>query len=54
MKMIKKLIKLVNKTKKANKLITKEQFLYSMTFEEQNKYILSNNMNFKEVMNNLN
>ena len=51
--MIKKLIKLIHKTKKANKLITKEQFLYSMTFEEQNKYILSNKMSFQQAVNNL-
>ena len=51
--MIKKLINLVNKTKKANKLITKEQFLYSMTFEDQNKYCYSSNITFQQAVNNL-
>ena len=50
--MIKSLIKLFHKTKKADKL-TKYQFLYTMTFEDQNKYCLIHNVSFKQVMNNL-
>lgn len=50
--MIKLLIKLINKTKKTNE-VRKEQFLYTMTFEDQNKYCLIHNVSFKEVINNL-
>ena len=50
--MIKLLIKLINKTKKTNE-VRKEQFLYSMSFEDQNKYCLIHNISFKEVINNL-
>ena len=50
--MIKLLIKLIHKTKKADEL-TKYQFLYTMTFENQNKYCLAHNISFKEVINNL-
>ena len=50
--MIKKLIKLISKTNKTNEL-TKYQFLYTMTFEDQNKYCLIHNVSFKEVINNL-
>ena len=49
--MIKLLIKLIHKTKKAE--LTKYQFLYTMTFEDQNKYCLIHNISFKEVINNL-
>ena len=49
--MIKLLIKLIYKTKKAE--LTKYQFLYTMTFEDQNKYCLAHNVSFKEVINNL-
>ena len=49
--MIKKLIKLIYKTKKVE--LTKYQFLYIMTFEERNKYCLIHNVSFKEVINNL-
>ena len=49
--MIKLLIKLIHK-KKADEL-TKYQFLYTMTFEDQNKYCLNHNVSFKEVINNL-
>ena len=50
--MIKKLIKLFHKTRKINQ-ITREQFLYTMTFEEQNSYCRLHNISFKEVINNL-
>ena len=50
--MIKLLIKLINKTKKTNE-VRKEQFLYSMSYEEQNLYCQLHNMTFKEVINNL-
>lgn len=50
--MIKLLIKLIHKTKKTNE-VRKEQFLYTMTFEDQNKYCLIHNVSFKEVINNL-
>ena len=50
--MIKLLIKLIHKTEKADEL-TKYQFLYTMTFEDQNKYCLIHNVSFKEVINNL-
>ena len=49
--MIKKLIKLIHKTKKAE--LTKYQFLYTMTFEDQNKYCQLHNMNFQQTLNNL-
>ena len=49
--MIKLLIKLIHKTKKTE--LTKYQFLYTMTFEDQNKYCLIHNVSFKEVINNL-
>ena len=49
--MIKKLIKLIHKAKKDE--LTKYQFLYTMTFEDQNKYCLIHNVSFKEVLNNL-
>ena len=50
--MIKRLIKLVFKVKKANEP-TKEEFLYSMSFEEQNSYCILHNMNFQQAVNNL-
>ena len=50
--MIKRLIKLVFKVKKANEP-TKEEFLYQLSFEEQNKYCQVHNMNFHQVVNNL-
>ena len=49
--MIKELIKLISKAKKAE--LTKYQFIYTMTFEDQNKYCLNHNISFKEVINNL-
>ena len=49
--MIKKLIKLIHKTKKDE--LTKYQFLYTMTFEDQNKYCRLHNISFKKVINNL-
>ena len=50
--MIKLLIKLIHKTKKVNEP-TREQFLYYMSFENQNKYCQLHNINFHEVVNNL-
>ena len=50
--MMKRLIKLIHKTKKANEP-TKDQFLYSMSFEEQNSYCILHNMNFQQAVNNL-
>ena len=50
--MIKKLIKLINKTKKTNE-VRKEQFLYSMSFEEQNEYCRLHKMSFQQAVNNL-
>ena len=50
--MIKRLIKLISKMKKTNEP-TKNQFLYYMSFEDQNKYCLSHNVSFKQVINNL-
>lgn len=50
--MIKLLIKLINKTKKADE-VRKEQFLYSMSFEEQNLYCQLHNVSFKQAINNL-
>ena len=47
--MIKLLIKLIHKTKKAE--LTKYQFLYTMTFEDQNKYCQLHNMNFQQTLN---
>ena len=46
-----KLIKLIHKTKKNE--LTKYQFLYTMTFEDQNKYCQLHNISFKKVINNL-
>ena len=49
--MIKLLIKLIHKTKKDE--LTRDQFLYTMTFEDQNKYCQLHNMNFQQTLNNL-
>ena len=48
--MIKRLIKLFHKTRKVNEP-TKEQFLYYMSFENQNKYCLNHNVSFKQAIN---
>ena len=50
--MIKLLIKLIHKTKKVNEP-TKEQFLYQLSFEDQNRYCQLHDMNFHQVVNNL-
>ena len=50
--MIKLLIKLIHKTKKVDEL-TKYQFLYTMSFEDQNKYCQLHNMTFKQAVDNL-
>ena len=49
--MIKKLIKLISKTKKTE--LTRDQFLYQLSYQEQNEYCLSNNISFKQAVNNL-
>ena len=50
--MIKLLIKLISKSKKVNEL-TKDQFLYQLSYQEQNSYCRLHNVSFKEVINNL-
>ena len=49
--MIKKLIKLIHKAKKAE--LTKDQFLYQLSYQEQNEYCLTHNISFKQAVNNL-
>ena len=49
--MIKLLIKLIHKTKKDE--LTKEQFLYQLSYQQQNDYCITHNVTFKQVMNNL-
>ena len=50
--MIKRLIKLINKTKKTNE-VRKDQFLYQFSYQEQNEYCLTHNISFKQAVNNL-
>ena len=50
--MIKLLIKLIHKTKKVDEL-TKEQFLYQLSYQEQNEYCRLHKMSFKQAVNNL-
>ena len=50
--MIKLLIKLIHKTKKVNEP-TKDQFLYSMSYQEQNSYCMLHKMSFKQAVDNL-
>ena len=50
--MIKRLIKLVFKVKKANEP-TKEEFLYKLSYQEQNEYCIIHNISFKQAINNL-
>ena len=50
--MIKRLIKLINKTKKTNE-VRKDQFLYQFSYQEQNEYCRLHNMTFKQEVNNL-
>ena len=49
--MIKKLIKLIHKANKTE--LTKDQFLYQLSYQQQNDYCLAHNVSFKEVINNL-
>ena len=49
--MIKLLIKLIHKTKKAE--LTKDQFLYQLSYQEQNEYCLTHNISIKQAVNNL-
>ena len=51
--MIKKLIKLIHKTKKVDEL-TRDKFLYQLSYQQQNDYCITHNVTFKQVMNNLN
>lgn len=50
--MIKKLIKLISKTKKADEL-TRDQFLYQFSYQEQNEYCRLHKMSFQRAVNNL-
>ena len=50
--MIKLLIKLISKANKNNE-VTKNQFLYSMSFEDQNKYCILHNISFQQAVDNL-
>ena len=50
--MIKLLIKLISKVNKTNEL-TKDQFLYQLSYQEQNEYCRLHNMTFKQAVNNL-
>ena len=49
--MIKLLIKLIHKTKKVE--LTRDQFLYQLSYQQQNDYCITHNVSFKEVINNL-
>ena len=50
--MMKRLIKLFHKTRKINQ-ITRDQFLYQLSYQEQNSYCRLHKMSFKQVVNNL-
>ena len=50
--MIKLLIKLISKTNKTNEL-TKDQFLYQLSYQDQNEYCRLHNISFKQAINNL-
>ena len=50
--MIKLLIKLIHKAKKTDEL-TKDQFLYQLSYQEQNSYCRLHNISFKQAVNNL-
>ena len=50
--MIKRLIKLINKTKKTNE-VRKDQFLYQLSYQEQNEYCRLHKMSFQQAVNNL-
>ena len=50
--MIKLLIKLISKSKKVNEL-TKDQFLYQLSYQDQNEYCRLHNISFKQAINNL-
>ena len=49
--MIKLLIKLISKVNKTNEL-TKDQFLYKLSYQEQNEYCRLHNMDFQQAINN--
>ena len=50
--MIKLLIKLISKVNKTNEP-TKDQFLYNMSYQEQNSYCITHNINFQQALDNL-
>ena len=50
--MIKRLIKLISKIKKTNEL-TRDQFLYQLSYQEQNEYCILHKMSFKQAVDNL-
>ena len=49
--MIKKLIKLIHKAKKTE--LTRDQFLYQFSYQEQNEYCRLHKMSFQQAVNNL-
>ena len=49
--MIKLLIKLIHKTKKDE--LTRDQFLYQLSYQQQNDYCITHNMSFQQAVNNL-
>ena len=50
--MMKRLIKLISKSKKTNEP-TKDQFLYQLSYQEQNEFCRLHNISFKQAINNL-
>ena len=50
--MMKRLIKLISKSKKTNEP-TKDQFLYQLSYQEQNSYCRLHKMSFKQAVDNL-
>ena len=50
--MVKRLIKLFHKTKKINEP-TKDQFLYQLSYQEQNEFCRLHKMSFKQAVDNL-
>ena len=50
--MMKRLIKLISKSKKTNEP-TKNQFLYQLSYQEQNSYCILHKMSFKQAVDNL-
>ena len=50
--MIKRLIKLISNANKNNEP-TRDQFLYQLSYQEQNSYCRLHNISFKQAINNL-